>query len=76
MNASNLVYSVRCFAGDGSMMGSILEDNFGKPLTKRTASNLANFENERSERRRSQKLSGAFSYAVCAWDRITLKRFI
>jgi len=37
------VYSVRCYAGDGSMIGSILENNFGKPLTKREAKNLASW---------------------------------
>jgi hypothetical protein len=49
------------------MIGSILEDNFGLPLTKRKAKNLCEFENERSARRKAQGLPGAFQYGVHEW---------
>ena len=60
-------FSVRCFAGEGSMIGSVLENDFGRPLTKREATKLCNFENERSARRRAQKLPYAFDYCVHSW---------
>ena len=65
-------FSVRCYAGDGSMIGSVLEDNFGNPLTRRMAKSIERFENERSEKRKAQGLSGAFQYALHAWDAATL----
>ena len=55
------------------MMGSVLENNFGQPLTKREATCLCNFENERSHKRREQKLPYAFDYAVYGWNSETLK---
>lgn len=70
------IYSVRCYAGDGSMMGSILENNFNRPLTRREANALCTFENERSEKRRAQKLAGAFYYTVAGWFQETGKHFI
>lgn len=57
------VYIVRCLAG-GYVIGGCLEDGFGKPLTKREASRIAKEENERSARRREQKLGGCFDYYV------------
>ena len=70
------VYSVRCFAGDGSMIGSILENDFNKPLTRREANALCNFENERSEKRKAQKLPGAFYYKVAGWIKETGKHIL
>ena len=64
-----LTYSVRCYAGDGSMMGSILENCFGSPLTRSEANALCKFENERSARLRSQKLPYAFDYCVHSWNK-------
>ena len=72
MNAQNK-YAVRCYAGDGSIMGSILENDFGRPLTKREANRLCDFENERSRKRREQNLPYAFDYAVYGWNALTLK---
>jgi len=66
-------YSVRCYAADGSMMGSILENNFGHPLTKREAKNLAKFENDRSAKRRAQNLPFCFDYCAHGWDADTMK---
>lgn len=56
-------YIVRCLAG-GCVIGGCLENNFGEPLTKREANQLAKFENERSAKRREQKLGGCFDYYV------------
>lgn len=53
-----IVRAVAC----GSVIAGCLEDGFGKPLTKQSAESLAEFENERSERRRAQKLPGAWYY--------------
>ena len=43
----------------GCVIGGCLENSFGEPLTKREAHKLAEYENERSARRREQKLPGA-----------------
>jgi hypothetical protein len=56
-------YIVRCVAG-GCVIGGCLENAFGEPLTRREANKLASFENERSQRRREQKLGGCFDYYV------------
>ena len=62
------IYIVRCVAG-GCVIGGCLEDCFGNPLTKREANKLAKFENERSARRREQKLGGCFEYYVDSFER-------
>ena len=58
---------VRVLAG-GCVIGGCLEDNFGNPLTARTARALAKSENERSARRREQKLAGCFDYYADSFD--------
>jgi len=60
---AKMVFIVRCVAG-GSVIGGCLENQYGEPLTKREANALAEFENERSARRREQKLPFAFDYYV------------
>ncbi len=60
-------YIVRCLAG-GCVIGGCLEDVFGQPLTKRSAHKLANFENQRSARRREHKLGGCFDYYVDCFE--------
>jgi hypothetical protein len=60
-------YIVRVLAG-GCVIGGCLEDMFGKPLTAQSARKLALFENERTRRRREQKLGG-FEYVVDTFDR-------
>lgn len=57
------VYIVRAVAC-GCVIGGCLENGFGEPLTKREAHKLAEYENERSARRREQKLPGAYDYYV------------
>lgn len=54
---------VRCAAG-GCVIGTCDEDNWGQPFTAKSAKAMADFENERSARRREQKLPGAFDYYV------------
>lgn len=63
-------YIVRVVAC-GSVIGGCLENSFGKPLTKREANALAKYENERSARRRAQKLPYAFDYYVDSFDKAT-----
>lgn len=63
-------YIVRCIAG-GFVIGGCLENAFGAPLTKREANAMARFENERSARRREQRLPGCFEYYVDSFERAT-----
>lgn len=44
-------YFIRCTAG-GFVIGSRVEDDFGKPLTKQSANRLCRLDNEAEERRR------------------------
>lgn len=64
------VHIIRCVAG-GCVIGYRDENEFGEPLTKQDARRLAKAENERSERRRAQKLPGAFDYYVHSFERKT-----
>lgn len=61
------VWIVRALAG-GCVIGGCLEDLHGKPLTARTAENLAAFENERTRKRRAQRLCG-FDYVADSFEK-------
>jgi len=68
---STTKHFVRVLAG-GCILGSMAEDGFGKPLTLQGARKIAAFENERSSRRRAQKLSDCFDYVV---DSVNMEDF-
>jgi len=61
-------YIVRCCIG-GCVIGGRLESDSGEPLTFRQARKLAKAENERSARRREQKLGGCFEFHVDSFER-------
>lgn len=63
------VWIVRGYASDGSIVGGVLEDLFGKPLTAQAAHALAKRENERTAKRRAQNLPAPYTYAVDSFIR-------